>query len=81
MGVVAVSSMRQDERVGTAGDGKFLWVNGDYQGQPWAGVRVNAEWENHGLTLDAEWLAQGSIRFQMTIDYDQDGNPDSVNVQ
>jgi hypothetical protein len=78
---VSAWSMRQEERTDAGGQGKFLWVNGDCQAQPWAGVRVIANRDDRELTMDAEWLAKGFLRFQMTVGYDQYGNPGSVEVQ
>ncbi len=78
---VAAWSMLREERVETGGNGKFLWVNGDCQAQPWAGVRASAGRDDDGLTVDADWLANGFIRFQMTVGYDEYGNPGPVEVQ
>lgn len=78
---VAAWSMVEEERTEAGGHGKFLWLNGDFEAKPWAGVRVSADQENRGLTLDEEWLAKGFLRFQMTAGYDQYGNPGPAEIQ
>lgn len=78
---VAAWSMRMEERQQAGGQATYIWVNDDCQAQPWSGVRVSLDQNRPGLTIDEEWLAKGFLRFQMTVGYDQYGNPGSAGIQ
>ena len=79
--VLYADGVAADYRVSAGGQGRFLWVNGVCLSLSWAGVRVIANRDDRALAIDAKWLAKGFLRFQMTVGYDQYGNPGSVEIQ
>ncbi len=56
--------------------GKYLWLNADWQAQPWAGVTFRRD-RGEPLVLMGKWLKTGFFRFFITGGLDRYGSPNA----
>ncbi len=69
----SVWSMSREERAGGPG-GRHLWLNGDWQARPWAGISFRRA-AGEPWPLTPEWLANGFVRFLANGGLDRYGSP------
>jgi hypothetical protein len=64
--------MRSDLHPGSGDDSPaHLWLNGDWQAAPWAGVRFRSQ----SWPVTTDWLANGFVRFLINGGLDRYGSP------
>ncbi|MDH7570435.1 MAG: hypothetical protein QHJ73_12715, partial [Armatimonadota bacterium] len=67
--------MLHEERAGGPEVGnRFLWLNGDWQARPWAGIAFRRGAGDAWVLTDA-WLANGFVRFLVNGGLDRYGSP------
>ncbi len=64
----------EQRRTGGPGAGHYLWLNGDWQAKPWAGVRFRRR-SGEPWKITADWLANGFVRFLLNGGLDRYGSP------
>ncbi len=67
-------SMEMEERAGGPGGAPLLWLNGDGQALPWAGVTFRYS-PGEAWQLTPEWPENGFIRFLLNGGMNRYGNP------
>ena len=67
--------MRSDLRPGSGDDSpSHVWLNGDWQAAPWAGVRFRDK-ASESWRVTTEWLANGFLRLLINGGLDRYGSP------
>lgn len=68
-------SMIGQQRPAAAGAPGHIWLNGDWQARPWAGIGFLIQKTGQPWKVTADWLANGYVRFLFNGGLDRSGSP------